>query len=446
MPPPFHPDAEKHFQNLYIYKWTIWNRTARQALAKAVRNLNRRHIARNLLKEGKDVTRVINEMTDKEIEGAVPAPQVAYDIIADQYKRDRSALECAIQWSRNDHPSINHAEWGAEEIDRLEAVAQKFGGRDWETIAEKMGNGRTSAACFRQYKKTHYVRMPWSKDEDVLLREAVETLGEVNWAAIAAVVKGRTSSQCNARWKLISNTGKKGRWDKAEVQRMLRAIEEFGTDDFLRIADRVGTRTAVQCRERYNNVDRPGLIKGSNAQWDLSLDMILLQAIERVGEGKWARVASEIGLGFTDSQCKNRYMMLKNSKASARIHADLDADGYLDWQVDELGRPMDIVRRELSGEMKQELVSNPSKLSRGVTKGKDPKRQKSPKRTVNREGQTEERASPEVVSSNRNGSARLRLRKRTFQSNVEDGPEEMDKVGDNNHPRKKSQTWTQGIV
>jgi hypothetical protein len=39
----------------------------------------------------------------------------------------------------------------------------------------------------------------WTEDEDIKLKDAVQMHGGKNWIAIAALVPGRTKSQCNSR-------------------------------------------------------------------------------------------------------------------------------------------------------------------------------------------------------------------------------------------------------
>jgi hypothetical protein len=41
----------------------------------------------------------------------------------------------------------------------------------------------------------------WAEDEDSKLKDAVQRYGGKNWAAITALVPGRTEKQCFCRWK-----------------------------------------------------------------------------------------------------------------------------------------------------------------------------------------------------------------------------------------------------
>jgi hypothetical protein len=41
----------------------------------------------------------------------------------------------------------------------------------------------------------------WREDEDIKLKSAIQAHGDKHWAAIAALVPGRTQKQCSDRWR-----------------------------------------------------------------------------------------------------------------------------------------------------------------------------------------------------------------------------------------------------
>jgi myb proto-oncogene protein len=51
----------------------------------------------------------------------------------------RSAFECKLQWLNNNHPSINHGAWTAEEEKRLIVIAKEHKEHDWESISQELG-------------------------------------------------------------------------------------------------------------------------------------------------------------------------------------------------------------------------------------------------------------------------------------------------------------------
>jgi hypothetical protein len=46
----------------------------------------------------------------------------------------------------------------------------------------------------------------WSEDEDKKLKDSVKTHRGKDWAAIAALVPGRTKKQCWKRWNSVLNS------------------------------------------------------------------------------------------------------------------------------------------------------------------------------------------------------------------------------------------------
>ena len=66
----------------------------------------------------------------------------------------------------------------------------------------------------------------WTKEEDSILRKAVDEYGAKEWKKIAAVLGGtRTSVQCLHRWNKVLKPGLvKGPWTKDEVPKMSKCL------------------------------------------------------------------------------------------------------------------------------------------------------------------------------------------------------------------------------
>jgi hypothetical protein len=59
--------------------------------------------------------------------------------------------------------------------------------------------------------------LQWSEDEDRMLRNAIDTYGDTDWAKIAMLVPRRTAQQCLSRWTKALREGEgKGPWTKEE--------------------------------------------------------------------------------------------------------------------------------------------------------------------------------------------------------------------------------------
>jgi hypothetical protein len=77
--------------------------------------------------------------------------------------------------------------------------------------------GRHSNQCINRWSKSvrpDITRGRWSKEEDELLKAAVEACGR-SWKAVAPRVKGRTDAQCRERYMNLLNPDiNKGPWSE----------------------------------------------------------------------------------------------------------------------------------------------------------------------------------------------------------------------------------------
>jgi hypothetical protein len=107
----------------------------------------------------------------------------------------------------------------------------------------------------------------WTPDEDIQLKYAVQQIHDgKNWDAIAALVPGRTNSQCRRRWhcaldhRHVVRTagGRTGKWTTDEDTRLKDAVHIHGGKDWDGIARIVPGRTYIQCRSRWIYMNRKG--------------------------------------------------------------------------------------------------------------------------------------------------------------------------------------------
>lgn len=85
-----------------------------------------------------------------------------------------------------------------------EAVAQ-FGldGVDWKGIGQMMN--KTARQCrdrYKNYLSPGIVNGPWTAEEDILLRESVESLG-CHWSVMMKYFPGRTDVNLKNRWSIL---------------------------------------------------------------------------------------------------------------------------------------------------------------------------------------------------------------------------------------------------
>jgi hypothetical protein len=77
-------------------------------------------------------------------------------------------------------------------------------------------------------------KVRWTEDEDVKLKDALQTLGGKNWGAIAMLVPRRTQIQCSSRWYDILNPSidganrRVGSWAEEEDIKLKDAVRARG--------------------------------------------------------------------------------------------------------------------------------------------------------------------------------------------------------------------------
>jgi hypothetical protein len=99
---------------------------------------------------------------------------------------------------------------------------------------------------------------PWSRLEDDRLLRAIHKFGLGNWVAVAQFVgAGRSRSQCSQRWNRGLNPQlRKYSWSPDEEQQLKTLVDLHGMKAWTTIAREIGTRSDVQCRYHYMQMQR----------------------------------------------------------------------------------------------------------------------------------------------------------------------------------------------
>jgi hypothetical protein len=97
---------------------------------------------------------------------------------------------------------------------------------------------------------------PWSQVEDDRLLAGINKYGLTSWVSVAKFVGGgRSRAQCSQRWNRSLNPFiKKTQWSIVEEARLRELVMRFGFKAWTRIADEIGTRSDIQCRYHWSQM------------------------------------------------------------------------------------------------------------------------------------------------------------------------------------------------
>jgi hypothetical protein len=150
--------------------------------------------------------------------------------------------------------------WTSEQDAKL-IDGVKEHGKKWVAVAA-MVPGRTNRQCRSRWAECLDPGIntgKWTPEEDAMLADAVKKHGHGygNWAAVAALVPGRTNMQCSKRWRLhldatatIYQTTTNTRWTMEEVAKLTDAVKVHGKN-WAAVAVLVPGRTNTQCGDKW---------------------------------------------------------------------------------------------------------------------------------------------------------------------------------------------------
>jgi uncharacterized protein (DUF2237 family) len=184
----------------------------------------------------------------------------------------RTVSQCYYRWKNALDPSIDRAswrtgQWAEYEDIKLKDAAKTHGDKNWAKITPLVP-GRTKIQCKSRWKdvldpsidRANKRTGKWEEDEDSKLKDAAKTHGDKNWAAIAALVPGRTKVQCLSRWydaldpSIDQANGLTGKWTAVEDSKLKDAVQKHGGRDWGAISALIPGRTKIQCLSRWHGV------------------------------------------------------------------------------------------------------------------------------------------------------------------------------------------------
>ncbi|KAH0792956.1 Myb-like DNA-binding domain containing protein [Histomonas meleagridis] len=98
----------------------------------------------------------------------------------------------------------------------------------------------------------------WNINEDNRLYMGVCLFGPENWNEITPFVgNGRLRSQCSQRWlRVLDPKISKSAWSYEEDSMLIYLVNLFGEKSWMRVSNQIGTRSDVQCRYRYQQLQK----------------------------------------------------------------------------------------------------------------------------------------------------------------------------------------------
>jgi hypothetical protein len=261
---------------------------------------------------------------------------------------DRSRSQCHSRWQNGLDSSVEGAtrctgKWAVDEDSKLKDAVQTHGNKKWVVICALVP-GRTRQQCYYRWHSALDPKIvqaagrtgKWAEDEDSKLKEAVQMHGGKNWAAISALIPGRTRTQCCSRWHDVGsiptadnddtkaytvtgiqpNAGATGGWTLEEDVKLTNAVantskKKWGSEyktDWNAVAALVPGRTKSQCKNKWNNVLDPSIDRANRitAKWVEDEDDKLKDAVQMHGGKNWAAIATLVP-GRTITQCRDRW-------------------------------------------------------------------------------------------------------------------------------------------
>jgi hypothetical protein len=102
------------------------------------------------------------------------------------------------------------------------------------------------------------------------------------------------------------NQNKRNRFTEDDDKQLIQLINQYGILNWNIIADKMISKNARQCKERWDNYMNPNI---NNGEWTFEEDEFLLKKHEEFGS-KWVKIAKHFN-NRTDTQCKNRIQKLQ---------------------------------------------------------------------------------------------------------------------------------------
>jgi uncharacterized protein (DUF2237 family) len=229
----------------------------------------------------------------------------------------RNKNQCCSRWHIGLNSGIARTagrtgKWAEDEDIKLKDAVQMHGDKDWVAVAALVP-GRTINQCRCRWRDALDVQLASAVANTSKKKWGNEY--KTDWDAFATLVPGRTKIQCKSRWQDVLNpsiqeaTKRTGRWTNDEDGKLKDSVKMHGGKDWAAITALVPGRTKKQCCNRWHSTLDPSIVRtppGRSGKWAEDEDITLKDAVQIHGGKDWVAVATLVP-GRTINQCRCRW-------------------------------------------------------------------------------------------------------------------------------------------